>query len=356
MGALQQYFVRSLMLVFAILLLSPIPARANYEHSETWFNRKTFEDRTFVQLQLVLTGHYNGFVDGVFGQNTYKAIRDFERSINSRANGVLTNAEEKRLLDNAAYAYGVLGFEDIVDRKTGLLLPVPLKLAPNQSTTKRGIRWTSNDGYFEMETLSIPETDIGYFDLYSKLIAETTVRSVTYSTLKQNFFVVSGIDRGKIFYLKIERFKGRSAGFSMTWTENISPTASRTAIYVASLIRNDLSSNRTPRQSAPPAGQPPSANNRSISSSGSGFFISAKGHIITNNHVIDNCRDIEVAGYGTAVVIRADSVSDLSVLRLSNTDGFRITPAILNITPVQLGQNIISSGFPLGDVFNNTLV
>src|SRR6185437_14469433 len=54
-------------------------------------------------------------------------------------------------------------------------------------------------------------------------------------------------------------------------------------------------------------GQQPSA---PIHASGSGFFISADGYVVTNNHVIHNNQEL------TAHVVGADPATDLAVLKV----------------------------------------
>lgn len=52
--------------------------------------------------------------------------------------------------------------------------------------------------------------------------------------------------------------------------------------------------------------------------SGTGFFVTRDGHILTNNHVIENCRKISVQGddfSSGAVVIATDKEHDLALLK-----------------------------------------
>jgi serine protease Do len=60
--------------------------------------------------------------------------------------------------------------------------------------------------------------------------------------------------------------------------------------------------------------------------SGSGFFISSNGYIVTNNHVIEDAREIyvdvnEESGTKTykAVLVNTDEKNDLAILKISKT-------------------------------------
>jgi hypothetical protein len=47
-------------------------ALAGYEESKTWFERLSEDERYAVHISLTLQGHYNAFVDGLFGPSTFR--------------------------------------------------------------------------------------------------------------------------------------------------------------------------------------------------------------------------------------------------------------------------------------------
>ena len=83
-------------------------------------------------------------------------------------------------------------------------------------------------------------------------------------------------------------------------------------------------------------------------STGTGFFVSSRGHVLTNHHVVENCSAITVALEGnisqSARVISTDSKNDLALL---TTTG--LTPgAVPNLRMgVRLGESVFVYGFPL---------
>jgi S1-C subfamily serine protease len=53
-------------------------------------------------------------------------------------------------------------------------------------------------------------------------------------------------------------------------------------------------------------------------SSGSGFFVSKQGHLVTNYHVIDGCKDIKVFYKSNAYIantLATDKINDLAILK-----------------------------------------
>jgi len=90
--------------------------------------------------------------------------------------------------------------------------------------------------------------------------------------------------------------------------------------------------------------------------SGSGVFISDKGYILTNNHVIDGVKDVTIVlSDGTqekATIVGADRYSDIAVLKV---DGKIPAVASLgNSDVLNPGESVIAIGSPLGD-FKNTV-
>ncbi len=85
----------------------------------------------------------------------------------------------------------------------------------------------------------------------------------------------------------------------------------------------------------------------SKSSSGTGFFVSKTGHVLTNQHVIDGCTAIQVRLVGeeirTATLLASDKTNDLALL----TTG--LTPQALPAfnTRARVGESVYVFGFPL---------
>jgi S1-C subfamily serine protease len=103
----------------------------------------------------------------------------------------------------------------------------------------------------------------------------------------------------------------------------------------------------TPGQAAAPGttaapGQPQTR------STGTGFFISHQGHVLTNAHVVEGCKDVSVAPVGgapmTATVVSADKQNDLAVLSAPTPP---TTIAMLRGGhAVRQGEPVVAYGFP----------
>lgn len=110
-------------------------------------------------------------------------------------------------------------------------------------------------------------------------------------------------------------------------------------------------------EKAKTAGQEPAARNDDRgerTSQGTGFYVSQKGHVLTNQHVIDRCSDITVTRVGSAPVkarlLASDATNDLAVL---DTD--RPTPEVPPLAMrARVGESVYAFGFPLNGLLATT--
>ncbi|MDZ5449983.1 Do family serine endopeptidase [Labrys sp. ZIDIC5] len=85
---------------------------------------------------------------------------------------------------------------------------------------------------------------------------------------------------------------------------------------------------------------------------GSGFFISADGYVVTNNHVVDHAKEVDVVTDGgktyTAKVIGVDPKTDLALLKVQDDAGkFPFVELELQNEP-RVGDWVLAVGNPYG--------
>jgi len=81
-------------------------------------------------------------------------------------------------------------------------------------------------------------------------------------------------------------------------------------------------------------------------SSGTGFFISADGFLVTNEHVVSDAAQVRLvtsAGFVSAKVVKVDAANDLALLKAEG----KFTPlTVASSRPVKLGGTVATVGFP----------
>ena len=90
---------------------------------------------------------------------------------------------------------------------------------------------------------------------------------------------------------------------------------------------------------------------RAGSSSGSGFVLDARGHVVTNHHVVEGASRVRLelsSGRSlSATVVGTDEANDIAVLRVADPSDLR--PAALGSSAaLRIGESVIAVGSPLG--------
>lgn len=90
--------------------------------------------------------------------------------------------------------------------------------------------------------------------------------------------------------------------------------------------------------------------------SGTGFFITQDGYIVTNNHVVEGTKEVGIVlSDGTqqkAAIVGTDQYSDIAVLKTE--DNIPAVVTLGNSDKMDPGESVIAIGSPLGD-FKNTV-
>ncbi|MBR0812297.1 trypsin-like peptidase domain-containing protein [Bradyrhizobium diazoefficiens] len=94
---------------------------------------------------------------------------------------------------------------------------------------------------------------------------------------------------------------------------------------------------------------PPASGKSAKSKSGTGFVVSASGHVVTNHHVIDGCSDLKGNLTGEAAmtlrVVSSDAMNDLALLQAPSTTTFKEFVRIRDRS-IRSGDSVVAIGFP----------
>ena len=147
-----------------------------------------------------------------------------------------------------------------------------------------------------------------------------------------------------------EKFVGEIVGSSGVAVSLGDKVVARLSLQGSGAAMSSIVQCQNERGDGPPNGSP----NSKSASTGTGFFITDSGHILTNAHVVRSCATVGVQQPGGVVhsarVIATDRQNDLSVLITDMKP-----PAVAAIrTDVRLGENIAVFGFPLSDRLSTT--
>jgi len=339
------------------------PSSHAYTIAEKEFQRLPLDQKYDLQVMLAAAGYWNSVSTDQFSKRLFEAILQFQNENRFAGTGYLSNAQydQLRSLSYLALAYWKLG--PVVHPQINKPLWIPKGLALIEGREKNGLVFTDSQNSISISYLFFPGADIR--QAYQLLLERVSNSQIEYKILRTDFFVISNSQGVTHSYTRYHAIDGGILGFTVAWwpAENI--YGERLATIMSDLFRAnvslalDRSPPQTPLNYPRPvtASRPDSATNQVpnqssveapvTQSSGTGLYVSPKGHLLTSAHVIENCRQIMVSQSGLrpipARVISSDKTNDLALLKSD-------TPAPVYAqfrSAVRLGEGIAVFGFPL---------
>ena len=141
---------------------------------------------------------------------------------------------------------------------------------------------------------------------------EPAGRTIDYTVVKPDFFVLSGLQGLKKFYVR-GTFKGDEVRIlTILYDQAIENTVEPVVIAMSSAF-NPFPSG------AQIAGPPP----RKTVEYGTGVIVSEDGAIVTDRQVVDGCLAIAISGHGNADRVAEDKDHDLALLRIYGARGLK---------------------------------
>ena len=285
--------------------VATVPVRPALQTPADTANAMAQAERQAIQSDLAWLGHYNGAINGEVGERMVGAIKAFQRDQGGKQTGVL-NPQERAVLAEAAKKHqDNVGWKVVFDAGTGVRLGIPLKLVPQQSSDANGVKWTSATGTIQIQIARRKEAGPTTAKLAEQEKKEPAGRRIDYSAVKPDFFVLSGMQGLKKFYLRGQIRGDEVRILTILYDQATEGTMSPVVVAMSSAF------NPFPN-GAQAAGPPP----RKSVEYGTGIVVSDDGAILADRLVVDGCMSIVVAGLGHADRTAEDKEHELALLRV----------------------------------------
>jgi peptidoglycan hydrolase-like protein with peptidoglycan-binding domain len=296
--------------------VTTVPIRPALQTPADTANAMAQAERQAIQSDLAWAGHYNGVINGEVSDRMVAGIKAFQKDRGGKQTGVLNPQERGVLSELAKKRQDNVGWKVVFDAGTGVRLGVPTKLVPQQSSDASGAKWSSTTGTIQVQMARRKEAGPTTAKLAEQEKKEPAGRKIDYSAVKPDFFVLSGMQGLKKFYLR-GQIKGDEVRI-LTILYDQATEGTMEPVVIA------MSSAFNPFPNGPQAGPPP----RKTVEYGTGVVVSEDGAIVTDRGVVDGCLSIVVAGYGSADRSADDKEHDLALLRIYGARGLK--PLALN--------------------------
>ncbi len=300
------------------------PIRPGLQTPADTANAMAQAERLAIQSDLAWVGQYNGAITGEVSERMVAAIKEFQKDRGGKATGVLNSQERSVLAETARRRQGDVGWKIVTDAGTGARLGVPAKLVPQQSSDANGAKWSSSTGTIQIQLARRKQANPTAAKLAEQEKKEPAGRRVEYTVVKPDFFVLSGMQGLKKFYVR-GTFRGDEVRILTILYDQATEGTMEPAVIAMSSAFNPFPSG---------TGPPP----RKTVEYGTGVVVSEDGAIVTDREITDACLAITIGGLGHADRIAEDKDHDLALLHIYGARGLK---------PLALGTGAIKSAVEL---------
>ncbi|KRR03956.1 peptidoglycan-binding protein [Bradyrhizobium jicamae] len=291
-------------------------------------------ERLALQSDLAWVGQYNGAITGDVSERMVNAIKEFQKSRGGKQTGVLNPQERGALADTARKKQESVGWKIATDPGTGVRLGIPTKLVPAQASDATGTKWTSPTGTIQIQLARRKEANPTTAKLAEREKKEPG-RNIDYTVVKPDFFVLSGLQGLKKFYMR-GTFKGDEVRILTIMYDQATENTVEPVVIAMSSAFNAFPA------AAQTAGPPP----RKTVEYGTGVVVGDDGAIIADRQITDGCLTVAIAGFGNADRVAENKEHDLALLRIYGARGLQAlnlanaaTKTSLDLTGIADPQN-----------------
>lgn len=268
-------------------------------------------ERLSLQSDLAWVGEYNGAITGDVSSRMVDAIKEYQKAKGGKPTGVLNPQERAALAETARRKQDSVGWKIVMEPTSGARLGIPSKLVPQQVTDANGSKWTSPTGAVQVLLSRRKEASPTAAKLADAEKKEPAGRKVDYTVVKPDFFVLSGLQGLKKFYVR-GTFRGDEVRIMTILYDQATENTVEPVVIAMSSAFNAF-------PSAVQAGPRP----RKTVEYGTGIVVSDDGAIVTDRLLTDSCLAIAIGGYGSADRIAEDREHDLALLHIYGARGLK---------------------------------
>ena len=314
--------------------VTTIPIRPALQKPEETANAMAQAERLALQSDLAWVGQYNGAITGDLSERMVNAIKEFQKTRGGKQTGVLNPQERGILADTAKKKQESVGWKIVTDPSTGVRLGIPSKLVPQQASDANGTKWTSPTGTIQIQLARRKEAGPVTAKLAEREKKEPG-RNIDYTVVKPDFFVLSGLQGLKKFYLR-GTFRGDEVRILTILYDRATENTVEPVVIAMSSAFNAFPA------AVQMAGPPP----RKTVEYGTGVVVSDDGAIIADRQITDGCLTVAIAGFGNADRVAEHKEHDLALLRIYGARGLKAlslanaaTKTALDLTGIADPQN-----------------
>ena len=297
------------------------PIRPQLQTPADTANEMARTDRLSIQSDLAWVGLYNGAINGEVSDRMVTAIKEFQKDHGApRQTGVLNPKERETLSDAAQKLQDNVGWKIVNEPVTGARIGLPMKLLPQVTSDANGTKWSSATGTIQIEMARRKEAGATSANVADKE-KKANARKTDYSVIKPDFFVLSGSQGLKKFYVRGQTRDNEVRVMTILYDQATEGTMIPISVAMSSAF------NPFPGSTTAQTGS-----SRKKVEYSTGIVVSASGAIVADRQATESCASIVVQGYGNAERVADDEARELALLRIYGANGLKPLSMAANAT------------------------
>ena len=313
----------------------------------------TRDDRIALQQAMAWYGFYAAALDGAFGPGTRDSMAAWQEAKGIEATGVLTTQQRATLLTSYKADQAEFGFVTLTEPEAGIEITLPGSLVQFDHYEPPFVYFNAkNASGLRVILISEPGNQDSLFGLYDVLQTLEVVPAMGARSRDDTSFTINAASTTVESYAYAEAKNGMIKGFLVVWNPSDAERMTRILPVLKASFRpvgdKALDPGLVPMDEAARSGLLSGLEVTTPKFSRSGFYIDAKGSVLTTVEAVAQCGRVTIDHETDAAVTLSDGPSGLAVL----TPKAALAPqafANFQTAPVRLGSEIAVAGYSYED-------
>lgn len=273
-----------------------------------------------LQEALAWYGLYAGKIDGSFGRGTRAAIAAWQQNTGYEPTGVFSTAQRESLLADHQTELAAFGFAYMSEPEAGIKMTLPMAMLQFDHYEPPFVHFTEINGSgLRLILISEPGDKATLFGLYDVLQTLEVVPAEGERSRGDRSFSINAASDSVASYAYAELTDGAVKGYLVVWKPQDAARMARILPLMQASFGSTgakaLDPGLAPMDDSARAGLLSGLEIKEPKLSRSGFYVTAKGDVVTTTEAVAQCGRVTIDTDTEATVLAQDASSGLAILR-----------------------------------------
>ncbi len=278
------------------------------------------DERKELQEALAWYGYYSASIDGAFGAGTRKSMADWQEAVGYEPTGVLSTEQRAILTANHKADLAEFGFQSVSEAEAGIEITLPLSLVQFDHYEPPFVHFSERNGSgLQIILISQPGATSSLAGLYDVLQTLEVVPANGARSLGERSFTINAASDKVESFAYAETVQNAVKGYLVVWKPQDGARMQRILPALKASFRSlgnkALDPGLVPMDATAREGLLSGLEVKTPKLSRSGFYVDAKGDVVTTIEAVAQCGRVTIDTDTDAEVLLQDARSGLAVLR-----------------------------------------